>query len=334
MENYSNLSKLKEKFVEELFKTGMEPSLKENPAFAHALAEMAKLIPDLGEEAEKVSVKIEGKESKTDKITFSFNYNGSKYSYVITSPRGMGANATNNINCERTVETPIVRPNGRPGKRKDCEDIEIRLAPSGEMIVRKNAAYREDTDPMNIGGSPFEAVKWAGRAQEDRYSPDGVMTRSEIKEFKEEEKKAFSLHELPDNILYTTRHTFVGDNVDSAAKNAYDETTIIEREKADVARVTKQRGVSWGFKKIYNSKVRLNQEHGLRDMYLPLGYTEYAEPIEPITPEQSEAAIAKENNPKIKEALRKWNKDRDKYYYNPADDPNYLNETGAKAQTL
>ena len=104
----------------------------------------------------------------------------------------------------------------------------------------------------------------------------------------------------------------------------YKTREILRREKLDVARFVYEDKTR---NRHYQASVPLNQEHGLREMHT-IGGDPFPKEImiDPISSEELEEMITRENNPKVEEGLRVFAEGREKYYYNSNEDSHFKRE--------
>lgn len=152
------------------------------------------------------------------------------------------------------------------------------------------------------------------------YTNDGIMRDRQYKGYKTGELTEDFDRVRTSSMLYIPRQAFGY----GFWHNNYETTTILTREKLDIARIyheDKAKGIR------YSSKTVLNSEYGLRDMNLQGGNPYPLEAtISPISKNEIELLIKKERNQKVMDALRKLSAGRENYYYNSNQDPNFVCE--------
>lgn len=107
-------------------------------------------------------------------------------------------------------------------------------------------------------------------------------------------------------------------------ENSYNYRELYVRKQLDTARAViedKDKEIK------YNATVPLSREHGLRDI-IAIDGDPYPQEIviPPLSQEQIEEMIQQETNPKVAEGLRKYAVGRDTYFYNSANDKNFVSE--------
>ena len=104
----------------------------------------------------------------------------------------------------------------------------------------------------------------------------------------------------------------------------YKTNTLLTRDKLDTARWfvdDRRKGTR------YSATIPLSKEYGLRDMIIPNGFNNNRDiVISPLSTEEIEVMIQSEKNPKVREGLRAYATGRENYYYNSADDKNFVYE--------
>ena len=311
--NYS-VKELREKLEEKISGLGIDPKFKENPAYASALAEIDSLISEMNmfEVAEVVTVSEE-----EGKISFDWTSTvGEKYSMSISSS-GPGT-----FRCIRTEEKkPFIGANGQIIKEKNVVEKVATIDESGFITLTTNGSM---IDNIDCGVGKCNNSTWA---EKKYYTSNGVMRDREYKGFSRGELTEDFDRTSVDSMLYIPRQAFDF----GFWHDKYEMRTLLTREKLDTARLVvedKGKGIR------YNATTLLNQEHGLKDMVLPGGYDPYPQDvvIPPLSKEQIEAMIQRESNPKVAEELRALAADRENYYYNSADDKNFVTEGLSESQ--
>lgn len=313
--NYS-VQELKEKLAEKIFGLGLDPRFQENPAYTAALEGIESLISEMNmfEAAKDVTAKQDGG-------TIFFTWTSTtdvKYTLSISS------SSPETFSCIRTEErSPFIGTNGQTIKEKNVIEKVATIDKSGFITLTTNGSMINNID---CGVGKCNNSTWA---EKKYYTSYGVM--------RDREYKGFSTGELTEDfdkaqigsMLFVPRQAF---NF-GTYHNSYETRTLLTREKLDTARIIsedKTKGIR------YNATTPLNQEYGLRDMVLYGGYDPFPQNviISPLSPEQIEAIIQRESNPKVAEGLRIYAKGRENYYYNSAEDMNFISEGIPKPQNM
>lgn len=293
---------------------GIDPKFKMNPAYASALAEIESLISQMNmfEVAEVVRVK-----GRTGNISFDWTSNaGEKYSMSISS------SSPETFRCVRTEENqPWVGKNGQIIRRKNAIEIIVTIDKSGCITLTTNGSM------VNNIGCDVGKCNNATWAEEKHYTSNGIMRDREYKGFSQTLLTEDFDRVRLDSMLFIPRQAF---NF-GLWYYKYERRTFLKREKLDTAKIIsedKTKGIR------YVATTPLNQEHGLRDMVLPGGYEPYPQEviIPSLSKEQIEAMIQRESNPKVAEGLRAYAVGRENYFYNSAEDTNFVSEGIAQSQ--
>lgn len=313
--NYS-VKELREKLGEKIYALGIDPKFKENPAYASALAEIQSLIGQMNmfEAVEVVTVREE-------KGNISFDWTsttGTKYSMSISS------SSPDTFKCISTEERkPFVGKNGQTIREKNVVEKVATIDQSGFITLTTNGSMVNNVD---CGVGKCNNSTWA---EKKYYTSNGVMRDREYKGFKSGELTEDFDRTRIDSMLFIPRQAFDF----GFWHDKYETRTLLTREKLDTARiisVDKTKGIK------YIATTPLNQEYGLRDMGLPSGYDPYPQDvvIPPLSQEEIEAMIQKERNPKVEEGLRAYAVGRENYYYNSAEDKNFVREGISQSQGM
>lgn len=311
-----SVKELREKLGEKIFGLGIDPKFKENPAYASALAEIESLISQMNmfEAAEVVTVREE-----EGKISFDWTSTvGEKYSISISS------SSPETFRCIRTEEKkPFVGTNGQTIREKNVVEEVATIDKSGFITLTTNGSMVDNID-CSVG--KCNNSTWS---EKKYYTSDGVMSDREYKGFSRGELTEDFDRTKVDSMLYIPRQAFDY----GFWHDKYETRTLLTREKLDTARIVSEdrtKGIR------YNATTPLNQEHSLRDMVLLGGYDSYPQDvvISPLSQEQIEAMIQRETNPKVAKGLRAYAVGRENYYYNSADDKNFVSEGISQSQGM
>ena len=303
-----NVKELQEKLVEKIDSLGVDPKFKENPAYASAISEIGSLIGEMnmGDAAKSVTVHEE-------KGSISFSWTslfGKKYSMNIS------CSSPETFSCVRTEEKePFVGTNGQTIREKDVIEQVATIDKSGFITLITNGSMVDNID-CSVG--KCNNTTWA---EKKYYTANGIMRDREFKSFSRGELSEDFDRTRISSMLNIPRHAF-----DFGFWNdKYKTRTLLTRDKLDTARIIsedKSKGIR------YSAITPLKQEHGLRDMVLPGGGNLYPQDvvISPLSREEIEAMIQRENNPKVAEGLREYAAGRENYYYSTYEDKNFICE--------
>ena len=314
---YSGLE-LIENFNEKISNLGIEPSFKENSAYEVAVNKIYRLTHDMIceifphlENAKFLSVHEEG-----GKISFDYQREteGKKWSISISRPN------PETLVCISCREDDKIIRNGKRVKEKFVlEEVATMDKSTGSVTLTENYA-RVDNEGCNSN-------RCNNRTGTMRriYSSDGIKIKEEIKDFPSGLLANGFEHVAIDSVLYIPRQAFdFGRFCDTYVRHE-----LYLREKIDTARkIIEDKEV--GIK--YNATIPLvTTPIGLREMH-PCGGDPYPQEIviPPLSQEQIEEMIQQETNPKVAEGLRKYAVGRDTYFYNSADDKDFISEGVAK----
>ena len=303
------IKELKEKFVEKIFGLGVDPAFKENPAFAHVLAEMARLLPQPDENGNYPGALIK---DENGTISFSCKQDGKEYSYKIQDFDSKEFRFTRSVKSDYKLVDDI---HGRMGTKQDCIEQDVVLSKEKEIEI---TTYRGTAEDRTLDSSEIYTS-----SEKARYASDGIMVEREYTTFPK--SNHFSADRLEAGNLF--------DHAKTSSRD-YDSKWTATRKFADVAFVYEVQRVNRDIKPTFRGYAYINQEHGLRDIRISPIIKSFDTVISPLSQQAIDEMIAREPNEKVKEGLRRISKDRDKFYYNPADDINYVNTTTAQAKTL
>lgn len=296
-----SVKELRENLAKKVYGLGINPKFKDNPAFASALAEIDSLISEMNisNESDKVNV-IEEKGSISFKWNSQFN---EKYEMSIS------CSDPDTFKCTRFKESKK-----HTQSWKEAEEVVATIGEYGNITLFNNSGSVTTLENYN---KDHKCMCFSSATRKE-YSANGVMNEREYRNYTTEESQDFSRYN-PDFILNTAREAyrlFLYDEI-------YNKRELYVRDKLDTARLVfddKEEKIR------YSVIVPLSQQHGLRDMY-----TTVNDPckddivILPLSKEQIEAMIQKENNPKVQEGLRAYATGRENYYYNSSEDKNFIN---------
>jgi len=313
--NYS-VKELREKLEEKIYGLGIDSRFRENPAYASALASIENLISQMNmfEASESVTVREE-------EGMISFNWTsmtGDAYSICISSF------SPETFKCIRIEEKkPFIGVNGQTIREKNVVEEVVTIDKSGFITLTTNGSM---VDNIDCGLGKCNDFGWA---EKKYYTPNGVMRDREYKRFPKAELMEDFDNAKIDSMLYVPRQAFDF----GYWHDKYEKRTLLTRDKLDTAKIVtedKTKGIR------YIATTPLNQEHGLRDMTLLGGYDSYPQDvvISPLSREQIEAMIQRENNPKVAEGLRAYAEGREKYYYNSIEDKNFVSEGTSPSQGI
>lgn len=311
-----NVKELREKLVEKVAGLGIEPKFKENPAYASAISEINSLIGQMNmfESAESVTVQEE-------QGSISFNWIspvGVKYSMSIS------CSSPETFSCVRTEEKkPFIGTNGQTIREKNVIEQVATIDKSGFITLITNGSMVDNID-CSVG--KCNNTTWA---EKKYYTANGVMRDREYKGFSRGELTEDFDRTRVGSMLYIPRQAFGF----GFWHDKYETRTLLTRDKLDTARIfseDKSKGIR------YSAITPLNQEHGLRDMVLPGGYDPYPQDvvISPLSHEEIETMIQRENNPKVAEGLRVYAVGRENYYYSTSEDKYFVSEGISQSQGI
>lgn len=314
---YYSVKELKDKLSERIIGLGIDKSFLENPAFASAISEIDVLL----EEAMVVGFDYKDVIVKEENGNISFDYilgDGRKYSMSISS------SSPKTFSCVGTkVELPYIDVKGQTARNKSVVEKVVTIDEAGFITLTTNGSL---VDNNNCERGQCNSSTWSERKY---YTSDGVMRDIEKKSF-EGRKLDFGFDSISAEVLLVVpRQAF---NSSSIFYNNYNERLLLEREMLDTAFMIYDNRVD-GIE--YQATVPLKKEFGLRDMTLENRQIHNQDfVISPLSPEEIEAMIEREPNPKVAEGLRKFAKGREKYYYNSADDEHFVCKCISQSQGM
>ena len=243
------------------------------------------------------------------KKSFSFNcvsLDGTKYSTSIYSM------SPNIFSCVRTEErVPISTDEGYIFQKNVVENV-VSIDELGGIVIDYNSSTVNN----------FRCENWncneISFAERKTYTSDGVMSKKEIKTFPQINIKSGINSINESSMLIRARQGFEAGNF----TDSYDTRTFLVRDQFDTAKVKfedKSKGM------YYFSVLPLDQRYGLRDMNL-IDNAIFSPEVEilPTSKYDVEQVIKRESNEKVADGLRKIAIGRENYYYNSADDFNFV----------
>lgn len=304
--NY-NVKELREKLSEKVLGLGIDAKFLENPAFASSISQIDSLISQMNmfEASESVLVREEN-----GTISFDWVSNvGDKYSMSISSY------SPEAFSCIRTEEKkPFIGTSGQTIRQKNVVEEVTTISESGFITLTTNGATIDNID-CDMG--KCNNYTWA---EKKYYTSDGVMRDREYKSFGGGSLSESFDRARIDSMLYIPRQAF---NL-GMWNDKYESRTLLVRDKLDTARVLmedKTKGIR------YSAATILSQEHGLRDMVLPTGFSYQQDVvINPLSQGEIDGMLQRENNPKVAEGLRVYAAGRDVYFYDSKSDPHFVCE--------
>lgn len=311
---YYSVEELRDKLIEHVVGLGIDKSFLENPAFASAISQIDNLIGQMNmfEAEEAVTVKEENG-------SISFNWTssvGDKYSMRIS------CSSPNTFKCVRIEEKkPFIGTNGQNIRQKNVVEEVATIDKSGFITLTTNGSM---VDNFDCGYGKCNNSTWSERKY---YTSNGVMRDREYKNLGRGELTEDFDKTTISSMLDIPRQAFDFGLVSSN----FESRTLLVRDKLDTARIVREdrkKGIR------YNAITPLSQEHGLRDMELVGGYELYPQDVNipPLSQEEIEEMIQRENDPKVQEGLRGYAVGRTNYSYNSAEDEYFVCEGISQTQ--
>lgn len=304
--NY-NVKELREKLSEKVLGLGIDAKFLENPAFASSISQIDSLISQMNmfEASESVLVREEN-----GIISFDWVSNvGDKYSISISSSR------PETFRCIRTEEKKtFIGTSGQTIKQKNVVEEVTTISESGFITLITNGST---IDNIDCDMDRCNNYTWS---EKKYYTSDGVMRDREYKSFGGGELSESFDRASIDSMLYIPRQAF---NL-GMWNDKYESRTLLVRDKLDTARVLtedKTKGIR------YSATTILSQEHGLRDMVLPAGFSYQQDVIiTPLSQGEIDEIIQRESSQKVAEGLKGYAAGRDTYSYDSKSDPHFVCE--------
>lgn len=308
-----NVKEFRENLSQHILDLGIDEKFLENPAFASAISDVDRMIGEMNllDDSERVMV-------EESKGSFSFNYTSPDGTRYATSIYSMNPNT---FSCIKTEDRVLSTTDGSVVQKGVLESV-VNLDALGGITIEHNSS---NANNLNCESWKCNEITSAERKE---YTPDGVMNIREFKSFPEINVN-FSINNTnASTMLSRARQGFGAGNF----TDSYDTRTFLVRDQFDTAKVKfedKRSGAS------YFSVLPLDQRYGLRDMSLNNGAIFLSEvEILPMTKYDAEQIIQKENNPKVAEGLRKIAAGRENYYYNSANDSNFVCNVGGEEKKV
>lgn len=305
---YYIAKEFEEKFEEKIESLGINPKFKENPAYPILLGKLKSLMYSMNmmEDYNNVRVKQEDGEISFEYQYKSADYVGEKYTIRFFSPD------KNTIQCIRFCEQQPRKDGDKVLREKSVCDRIIKIDPSSGFID-----YYDNQSL--VYGSYDKGITVFDSAEHDYYTSGGIVRDKEIRKYNTEMKDMTYDRYDESSMRYIPAMMFKG-----TFSNIYNSREMLTRDQLDVARHLRIERKNGRDEIVYSTKIPLSTEHGLMDMY-PIGGGPYREmEIQPLSQEEIEKLIKMHKNPKTQEVLRLYAKDRDKFYYNSAEDRNFV----------
>ena len=304
---YYTVKELRRILADKLFELGIDPQFRDNPAYASYIREIDTLIGQMNMFGEVNRVYV--RESQR-RISLSWNSPvGKKYSMAISS------DSPDTIRCvcieEKGLNVNHIQNNQEKVVVEKVATIDIG---SGYLTIVTNGSIVDNVDCV-VG--KCNNYPWAERK---KYDSNWIMVEKEYLGFARGE-----LTEKIDNVNVNTI-LYIPRQASNYAhwRDNYQTKMLMVRDKLDTALVISENKVM-GTR--YVATIPLNQEHGLRDMFLPNGDPFPGDiVISPISEEEIESMIQKENNLKVAEGLRCYATDREDYSYRSDTDKYFIKE--------
>ena len=295
--------------VEKMSKLEIDPNFKENPAYEATLEEINSRINWMYQNIKnEQAVRIQ---EEPGIISFSGNLSsGEKHSIDIScfDPE--------TFRCIESRElVPFRHENGQLVRQKSVHEIVATIDKStGCVIIAENHSLIDNRE-CKVG--KCNNTTYGTRKV---YSRDGIMVEREHKRFPTGDLNQGFDRTTIEHMLYIPRAAFR----ERTFENSYNYRELYVRKQLDTARAViedKDKEIK------YNATVPLSREHGLRDI-IAIDGDPYPQEIviPPLSQEQIEEMIQQETNPKVAEGLRKYAVGRDTYFYNSANDKNFVSE--------
>lgn len=290
MENIKLSERAKKNFWDDiLLKIGIDHRIKSHPAYNQIINQIEGIISRmniLNEEDINVSLS-EG----TLKLKTAPSASWATYDFSLSCYEG-------GIRCSNTES----KFTGN-GSEKNFENTTIKIQDNNELIVSEDyakACTLPETLTTNIGLS--ETII--------KYNSDGIMMEREYRSVPEFSKKGIVTRDLSRGVLGQVDPLKSQTDIERCTREQYDVVQYFERQNGEV---------------VCSCKLPLNQERGLQNIII----TNFKDPsdiiIDPKFPEDVEADISREEDPRVQEGLRKLAQGREKYKYTTLDDPYFIN---------
>ena len=299
----NEIEELRNNLKEHILNLGIDKKIMDNPAFLSAITRINSMIEQMNiQDADKV---VEVTENNG---IISINWNSvtnDKYNMKIAS------SSPDSFYCVRTLEkNPRLGNNGQMIHEKEVIENIIAMSNNGALTITSNSSIVNDIncDSNTLNNTTFVETMY--------YTTEGVMSMRESKSFKTTPLIG-SIDKIgTDAMLYTPRNEYMTDK--------YSKRRVLYRNTIDTARILEE---DKNNNTKYSSVVRLNMEHGLKNMTLPnIDIHQKDVYIPKISVVEINEMINQEKDEKVRKGLSLYAVDRENYEYDSRKDPNFVME--------
>ena len=292
----SNVSELRKDLVDKVCNLGVGSAFVSHPAFIAALSGIDGLIGNMNiSNSDSVHVR-----EHDGMIAFDYTDSaGDKYSFELTAGEDF-------VKCVR-VEEPhsFVGNSGSVVRQKNAVEKVAKIDDYGSVTITTNFGAMDNVDCDNVHYNMSSSVETCG------YDRNGVMHERESKHYGTRKGEGYFHRVGANELLCYSRWAPQYDRWNSTVTSR----TLLRREKLDTARIVYE-------DKATNHKhygvVPLDQQHGLRDMFIANGYNTFPVPdvtIHPLMQAEVDAMIARESDIRVAEGLKEYAVGRTTYSY-------------------
>lgn len=292
----SNVRELRKNLVDKVCELGVGSAFVSHPAFIPVLSGISGLISNMNvSDPDNVHVR-----EHEGMIAFDYkNSAGDTYSFELTAGDDF-------IKCIR-VEEPhsYVGNSGSVVRQKHAIEKVAKVDDYGSVTIVTNFGSMDNIDCDNHHYNMSSSVETCV------YDRNGVMHERESKHYGSRKGEGYFHRVGANELLCYSRWAPQYDRWNSTVTSR----TLLRREKLDTARIVYE-------DKSTNHKhygvVPLDQQHGLRDMFIANGYNTYPVPevtIHPLMQAEVDAMIARESDERVAEGLKEYAVGRTTYSY-------------------
>lgn len=292
----SNVRELRKNLVDKVCELGVGSAFVSHPAFIPTLSGIDGLISNMNvSDPESVHVR-----EHDGMIAFDYTDSaGDKYSFELTAGEDF-------VKCVR-VEEPhsYVGNSGSVVRVKHAIEKVAKVDDYGSVTITTNFGSIDNVNCDNLHYNMSSSVETCV------YDRNGVMHERESRHYGSRLGNGYFHRVGANELLSYARWAPQYDRWN----NTVTSRTLLRREKLDTARVVYEDKTT---RHIHYGVVPLDQQHGLRDMFIANGYNTYPVPdvtIHPLMQSEVDAMIAREADERVANGLREYAVGRTTYSY-------------------
>lgn len=300
------VAELRENILSKLFELGLNPKFKATPALSSALAEIDALITTIPLDKVEETSKVKQRDKA---ITYTcVDEEDNVYALGLTSYE------PNSFKCFLLTEKLSIPVDDKPMHQRTVIEKKVSVEENNYLTI---STLGSTIDNLNCEIGKCNNSVWQ---ESKKYSSKGIMIKKEVNNFASTEiKEDFDSISI-DSMLYIPRKSILAS--DDFIESLRTKRTLISREYLDTAYIYVD---DKEHRTTFSSSVPLNQDNGLRDMFIDDIYLNGPKEvfIPPVEDWEIDLMITSESNPKVQEGLKSISSGRNRYSYDSNNNPNF-----------